>query len=44
MTVRSGVDLGHFYDSNNTSKLKEQRKVEEMIPMSKRIGIWCSKI
>jgi len=37
MTVRSGVDLGHFYDSNNTSKLKDQRKVEEMIPMSKRI-------
>ncbi|CAG5114363.1 Oidioi.mRNA.OKI2018_I69.chr2.g8421.t1.cds [Oikopleura dioica] len=37
MTVRNGVDLGHFYDSNNTTKLKEQRRVEELIPMSKRI-------
>lgn len=38
MTVRTGVDLSQIYDPKNTSKLKEQRRVEEQIPMSRRLG------
>ena len=38
MTVKHGVNLSSIYDSSKTNKLNEQRKVEEEIPLNKRIA------
>ena len=38
MALKSGVSVSSIYDGSKVNELKEQRKVEEEIPLAKRIA------